>query len=63
MLVSDLYEIKRILGDIREKYLEKVKLTEYIESSEKDRSNTYVDYLELNGNITEIFEKIRTSIR
>ena len=62
MLVSDLYEIKHILNDIHQKP-EKIKLAEYIDSSEKDRSAIYDNYLQMNGKITEIFEKIRTSIR
>ena len=63
MLVSDLYEIMRIVDDIRKKKVEYSELTVFIESSEKDRSNTYNEWLKLNGELTEIFEKIRTTIR
>jgi len=63
MLVSDLYEIMRIVDNIREKKVEYSELAVFIESSEKDRSNTYNEWLKLNGELTEIFEKIRTTIR
>ena len=63
MLVIDLYEIKRILDDIKENKIEGNELITFIEGSENDRSKIYKEWLKLNGEITEIFEKMRTAIR
>ena len=63
MLVNDLYEIKRILNDIRQNQAGNIELKDFIEKSEVDRSVVYKQYLILNGQLTETFEKIRTSIR
>lgn len=63
MLVVDLYKIKDISVGIREGRNRHDELLDFIDKSETDRSRIYDDWLDMTGKITEIFEKIRTSIR